>query len=193
MNDARTQTDAVDRAYARALFETGVEQGELEALADEMEELGDVIADQPELRRLITTPAIGVQQRVGLIDRLFKDRVSPTLYKFLQVVTRKGRLASLPGMVQAFAELMTDQRGLVEVDIFVADRLNEAQADDVANSIGRVLGREVVLHQYVDPELIGGLKIRVGDKLIDGSVANQLKLLRQRLGRVGRDRAREAE
>ena len=193
MSQSRIQTDAVDRAYAQALFELGRDNGELEALADEVDELGELLAEQPDLRRLIRSPAIAAQERARLIGRLFEGRVSPTMYRFLQVVTRKGRLASLPGIVQAFAELMTDHRGLVEVDVFVAQRLDEATAKEVAERIGEVLGREVVLHQYVDEELIGGLKIRVGDKLIDGSVANQLKLLRQRMGRVGRERAREME
>ena len=193
MNQRRKQTNAVDRAYAQALFEMGQDHDELEALADEVEELGELVASQPDLRRLIATPAIAARKRVGMIERLFKDRVSPTMYKFLHVVNQKQRLSSLPGIVQAFGELMTDHRGLVEVDIFVAERLDEEQAKEVGEGIGKVLGREVVLHQYVDPELIGGLKIRVGDKLVDGSVANQLKLLRQRLGRVGRERARQME
>ncbi len=193
LSQSRIQTDAVDRAYAQALFELGRDNGELEALADEVDELGELLAEQPDLRRLIRSPAIAAQERAGLIGRLFEGRVSPTMYRFLQVVTRKDRLASLAGIVQAFADLMAEHRQLVEVDVFVAQRLDEAAAKEVAERIGEVLGREVVLHQYVDEELIGGLKIRVGDKLIDGSVANQLKLLRQRMGRVGRERAREME
>ena len=193
MSQLRIHTNTVDRTYARALFELGRDQGELEALADEVDELGELLAEQPTLRQLIASPAIAAQERAGLIQRLFEGHVSPTMYRFLQVVTRKGRLGSLPGIVQAFSELMTDHRGLVEVDVFVAQRLDDAAAKEVADRIGEVLGKEVVLHQYVDEELIGGLKIRVGDKLIDGSVANQLKLLRARLGRAGRERAREME
>ena len=193
MSQSRIHTDTVARTYAQALFELGRDQGELEALADELDELGELLVGQPALRELIASPAIARQERAGLIQRLFQGQVSPTMYRFLQVVTRKGRLGSLPGIVQAFSDLMTDHRGLVEVDVFVAQRLDDAAAREVATRIGEVLGKEVVLHQYVDEELIGGLKIRVGDKLIDGSVANQLKLLRERLGQAGRERAREME
>lgn len=184
-------TDAVDRAYAQALFEMGEAQGALEALADEMDQFGELIASQPNLRRLLAGRMLAAHERTAMIERMFKGNVSDLLYRFLQVVNHKGRLTSLPGIVQAFSDLMTEQRGLVEVDAYVATRLDDRQAREVAASLGQHLKREVVLQQYVDPDLIGGIKLRVGDRVIDGSVATQLRLLRQRMIAAGREKARQ--
>ncbi|MEX0746336.1 MAG: ATP synthase F1 subunit delta [Phycisphaeraceae bacterium] len=185
-------TDAVDRAYAQALFEMGETQSALDALAEEVDDLGTLIADQPDLRRLLAGRTLAAAERAAMIERLFKGNVSELLYRFLQVVNRKGRLSSLPGITQAFSDLLAEKRGIVEVDAFVADRLDEAQAREVAATIGQHLNKEIVLHQYVDPSLIGGIKLRLGDKIIDGSVATQLRLLRQKMIDAGRARARRS-
>ncbi|MEX0653180.1 MAG: ATP synthase F1 subunit delta [Phycisphaeraceae bacterium] len=191
MSHTTRHTDAVDRAYAKALFEMGEAQGLLDTLADEVDQFGELINEQPDLRRLLAGRTLAAHERTAMLERMFQGNVSDLLYRFLQVVNRKGRLSSLPGIVQAFADLMTEQRGLIEVDAFVAVRMDEKQASDVAATLGRQLKKEVVLHQYVDPELIGGIKLRLGDQIIDGSVATQLRLLRQRMIAAGRAKARQ--
>ncbi|MFA9478980.1 ATP synthase F1 subunit delta [Phycisphaerales bacterium AB-hyl4] len=186
-----TKTNAVDRAYAQALFEMGEAQSALDALAGEVDELGTLITDQPDLGRLLSSRTLAEAERSAMIERLFNGNVSDLLYRFLQVVNRKGRLNALPGIVQAFSDLIAEKRGIVEVDAFVAARMDDAQAADVAATIGKHLNKEIVLHQYVDESLIGGIKLRVGDKVIDGSVATQLRLLKQNMINAGREKARQ--
>jgi F-type H+-transporting ATPase subunit delta len=178
------------RVYAQALLEMADEKGALDETASEVEQLQELLASQPDLTALMSTPALGAAERRELIERVFKGRVSDTTYKFLQVVNDKGRLAALPGILASFEDLLDQRRGIVEVDAYVAQRLDPAEAEQVARRIGAALRKEVVLHQYVNPDLIGGLVLRVGDQLIDGSVATQLKLMRQRLIEAGRNRAR---
>ncbi|MEX0745508.1 MAG: ATP synthase F1 subunit delta [Phycisphaeraceae bacterium] len=190
MSQTSTHTNAIDRAYARALFEMGEQAGSLDALADEVDQLAELIRDAPGLRRLLGG-RLPTAERAAMIDRMFQGRVSDLLYRFLHVVNRKGRLNMLESIVQAFSDLMIEHRGLVEVDAFVAQRLDDASAEAVAASVGKSLGKEVVLHQYVDAELIGGLKLRFGDRVIDGSVATQLRLLRQKMIDAGREQARQ--
>jgi len=184
------RTHEVNRAYAAALFEMAQEQSILDDVADEVDQLGELFRAEPGLRRLMESPALGATERAASIERLFKDQVSDVLYRFLQVLNRKHRLGALRGIVQAFADLVSEHQGLVEVDAFVPQRLENEEAKQVAQRIGEILNREVVLHQYVDPSLIGGLKLRVGDRLIDGSVATQLKRIRRSLRPTGHEQAR---
>ena len=106
------------------------------------------------------------------------------------VVNQKDRLGSLPGIVRAFANLVDERQGVVEVDAYVANRLDEGQASAIADRLGASMGRKVALKQHVDEELIGGLKLRIGDKLLDGSVATQLRLMRDKFVQAGREKAR---
>lgn len=187
----RTTTDSIDRVYAQALFEMSQAQGNLEAVAAEVDELAELLKAEPELYALLTSRVLGTADRAGVIERLFKGRLSDGLYRFVQVVNAKERTGSLRGILQAFGDLVAESQGLVEVDVYVANRLDKPQADAVAESIGQALGKRVALHQYVEPDLIGGLKIRVGDRLIDGSVATQLKLMKRKMTEAGRQRARQ--
>lgn len=184
----------VDRVYARALFEMALAHGEqrLDEVADEMDQLAELMRQDPGLRRLLTSHSLSVADRAASLERVFQGRVSDVLYRFLQVLNRKQRIASLAGIAEALAALVHEHRGLVEVDAFVANRLEEKQARQLADRLGQIMNKQVVLHQYVDESLIGGLKLRVGDRLIDGSVATQLRRLQHTLERAGRERARQA-
>jgi len=186
------KTDAATKVYAKALIELAEEQGKLDAVAGEVESLREMLGRHARLRRLLETPALTTADRAGVIDRVFKGQVSDTLYKFLQVVNRKGRLGSLGGITQSFAGLLAERMGVVEVEAYVAKAMDAGQAGRVSDGLARALdGKRVNLKQHVDPSLIGGLKLRIGDRLLDASVANQLKLIRQRLVEKGREQARQ--
>lgn len=183
-------TTAVDRVYAAALLELGEDQNALDAIADEVDQLAALLTDSPDLRRLLATRTLTTSDLAGVIDRTFKGRVSDTVYRFLHVVNGKGRLPNLEGILRAFDQLLEQKRGIVEADIYVATRLSDAEAKQVADRLGAAIGKQVALHQYVDESLIGGVKIRLGDEMIDGSVATQLKQMKKQLIEEGREKAR---
>jgi len=186
------RTDAVSQVYAQALLEMAEQNGELQSLADEVEELGQLLKSQPQLKRLLATPTIGHEQRRGVIERVFKNQVSDVLYRFLHVVNDKGRLAALLAITRAFGELMAERNGIVEADIWIPASLAPDQRENLGDRLAKAVGaQQVVIHQYTDPSLIGGMKIRVGDTLIDASVAKQLRQMRQRMIESGRMKAQE--
>lgn len=185
-------TDSVSRVYAQALLELAQEAGQLDAIAQEVRDFAVLLSSDADLQRLFTSRAIGSEARGGMLERVFKGKVSDTLYKFLCVVNAKDRLDALPGIFVAFDEKLDEQRGIVKVDAHVAAALDAGQADRVAAAVGESLGgKKVVLNQHVDPDLIGGLKLRIGDELIDASVATQLQIMRRRLVAAGQEKARE--
>jgi len=186
-------TDPVSDLYAQALYELAESNGSLADVTEEFEQIAELLAQTPELITLIAGRALSRGDRDGLIERVFQGKVSDTLYRFLHVLNHKDRLAALPGVTASFANILADKAGIIEVDAYVAKRLDGATADQVARSIGAALGgKQVVLQQYVDESLIGGLKIRVGDQLIDGSVASRLTRMKRQLIAAGRDKAKSA-
>lgn len=189
--DAEHKTDSVSRVYAQALLELGQANGQADALAEEAGELLGLLGREPDLDRLLSSRALNSSQRSGVIERLFKGKVSDVLYRFIQVVNRKDRLGSLAGILATYRGLVSEARGELGVDVYVAEALSDDASRGVAESIGRVMDKRVHLRQHVDPELIGGLKVRIGDRLIDGSVATQLRIMKRRLIDAGRERARQ--
>jgi F-type H+-transporting ATPase subunit delta len=171
--------------YAKALLELAAEQTDWAALPEiighELMALRKIITDEPLVGALFSDPAIGHVERSALLDRVFKDRVSPLLLKFLQILNEKGRLNLIASMAGAYGVLLDKRQGKVEVDVTLAQRLDAQQLEQVRQRIAAALNREVVIHQYVDASIIGGLILRVQDKLIDGSVRTQLSALREKI------------
>ena len=182
--------ESVSQAYGGALLRIANEQGVLSEVASQVDELLDMLKDA-NLRQLLFSPSLTTTQRAGVIERLFKGRLNDELYRFLHVVNQKNRSGLLVSMLQAFTQLLTQQRGIIEVDLYAPQRLDKPQLQNVIESISNALKSEIVVHQYPDPSLIGGIKLRIGDKVIDGSVAAQLKLIKQKLVDVGRLQARQ--
>ena len=188
--DAEQRTDSVSRVYAQALLELAQADGAADAIAEEVAELQALIRREAGLDKLLSTRTLNSAQRTALVEQLFKGKVSDVLYRFIQVVNRKDRLGALSGILSAYRVRVAEARGEIDVDVYVAQALSDGDGRGVAESIGQAVGKRVHLHQHVDPELIGGLKVRVGDRLIDGSVATQLKTMKRKLVEAGREQAR---
>jgi F-type H+-transporting ATPase subunit delta len=107
--------------------------------------------------------------------------VTDLTLRFLLVLNEKGRLGHLETISDAYDQLVHAAFGRVEVDVFTAAPLGAGQLDSIRSRIGAILGKEPVLYTYADPAMIGGLKLRIGDQLIDGSVASRLRRIKHSL------------
>lgn len=185
-------TSVLEQTYARALLEMVDEQlsGAIDEIAAELQQLLDLTQSEPELVQLISTRTMSASDRAGVITRVFKGRITDLVYHFLLTVNEKNRLDQLQGIIRAFVAMAQDRKGMIEADAYVATMLNDEGVQRISSGVGNVIGKQVLLRQHVDPALIGGLKLRIGDRLIDGSVATQLKIMRQRMINTGRDKAR---
>ena len=183
-------SDAVSRVYARSLYELAEAHDQRDAIADEVSQLADLIENSDDLSRLIDNPIIDRAERKGMIQRLFEGKVSDLFYRFLQVVNDKGRLDVLPEILRDFDALVAEKSGRTVVDAYVATPMDDDTRSGVTERLGSALGREVILNEHVDESLIGGLKLRIGDQLIDASVASKLRRMEQQLKAAGRDKAR---
>jgi len=162
----------------------------LEEVADELKQLLPNLGDQRDFTRLIGTPTLTVEERGAVIERVFKGRVHDLIFRFLMVVNRKGRHSLFPGVFHAFLEVYDERHGVIDVDTYSAQPLNDLQKAQITSSLSESLGRQVVVREHIDESLIGGVKLRIGDQLIDGTVAHQLRQMREELITTGRDHHR---
>ena len=185
-------SDALARAYARAWFELAQQHGQLDETEEEARQLLELLRDSGDLRNLLANPAIDTAERDEMLQRMFEGRVSDLTLKFLRVVNRNHRAGRLDGILHALTALVDDHRGVVNATATVADELPQDRLDAIAGALGRSLDDKTVrLAQRVDPAVIGGLRLRIGDQLLDATVATQLRLVEQRLKQQGREKARE--
>ena len=168
-------------AYARSVLELATERNVADATSQELSQIAEVVEADPALQRFLASPTIGQAERAQVIDKAFQGRASELVFNLLQVMNQKGRLGQIRQVAAAYADLLQDQKGIVEVDVHVAEKLSDEQLQDVKRRVGEALKREVVAHQYVDPSLIGGLVLRVQDRLFDASVKAQLRAVRRQL------------
>jgi F-type H+-transporting ATPase subunit delta len=177
-----THHSATAMAYAKSLLEVANEQGNAAAVAEELNAVAGIIAEDPTLALFLSDPAISAADRLGVVERAFAaGQVSSLTFHFLKLLAQRGALGRIQEIAAAYDDLVDEQLGKVEVDVTVAQPLTPDELETVRQRISAAIGRDAVLHPYVDDSIIGGLVIRVGDKLIDGSVKAQLDLLRRQL------------
>lgn len=177
-------TDAIAQVYARSLFELAEEAGGREKIiqvGDELEQICEMARADHAFREFLASPIIDRRARSATISRIFRDRITDLTLRFLLVLNIKGRLGHLEPINAAYDQLVQEAYGRIEVDVFTPAPLGDQQLQLIGERIEAALGKEPVLHRYTDRSMIGGLKLRIGDQLIDGSVATRLRKLRQNL------------
>jgi F-type H+-transporting ATPase subunit delta len=197
MEDPSSQ--ALARTYADALLDAAG-SGTTEVLEELTSFVDDVLAKLPQLREVFFSRVIGRDEKIHLIERVFTTRTSPLLANFLKVLVRHDRLDLVP-LIAREARLRQEARsGKRRVQIKTAMPLSDQSRDRIRQRLAESLPFEPILETQVDPSLIGGIVIRVGDTVYDSSLATRVTQLRDRIQQrslheiqSGRDRFSSAE
>jgi F-type H+-transporting ATPase subunit delta len=168
-------------AYARSLIELATEQSKAEPIGQELRDIRQIIDDNKSFGLFLSDPAIGTVERGQTMKRIFGGKVSPLMSSFLGVLNEKGRLGMLGQIADAYDDLLDEQLGKIEVDVTVAQKLDAKQLEQVRQRVSAALKKDAVVHQYIDDSIIGGMVLRVQDKMIDASVKSQLAAMKQQL------------
>ena len=163
----------IARPYAEAAFGIADDGGALAAWGQALELMAEILA-QPEGRRAIGNPQLTDEQLYGLVASLTGDVLTADMQKFVRVLIENGRLALLPEIRDMFQELRNEREGVVDALIGSAFELNAAQTAELTADLERRFKRKVNPVITVDRQLIGGVRVQVGDEVIDGSVRGQL-------------------
>lgn len=189
-----THTDALANLYARSLYELAQQAGGQEKIAEiaaELEQINDLLHAQKRVREFFASPIIDKSKRSESVRKIFSDRVTDLTLRFLLVLNENGRLGRLPSIAAAFDQLVQEAYGRVEVDVFTAAPIEPEQLESIRQRVRQALNKEPVLHPYTERAMIGGIKLRIGDQLIDGSVASRLRRMKQDLQTGGGSRLRQ--
>ena len=174
--------EALVGRYAKALLQLASKHNQAESVRDELKALGEVLGKSTAFRAVIADPGVSEAVRQNLLNKTFGGgRLSPVMMNFLGLLNNKSRMNLLPEVIETYQDLLEEQLGNIEVDVTTAHRLTPEQLETVRERVSAALKRNAVVHQYVDDSIIGGLVLRVQDKLIDASVRHQLETMRRQL------------
>ncbi len=171
----------IARRYARALKEEADESGITEKVDADVVLIRESLAASRELLRFFESPIISRERKSTVVRELFEARIEAITLQFLLLMVEKQREQIFPQVVQAYSEARDEQLGIVNVSVRIARTMSEEEEKQLVSAIEKMVERRVRLQTSIDGSLLGGLVVRIGDTVYDGSFANQLQSLRERL------------
>jgi F-type H+-transporting ATPase subunit delta len=175
---SETGVSGLAERYAAALFDLADERRILDEVANNLRELRAMLYASSEFLRLIRSPILSREQQakaIGMVGE--RAGLSPLVRDFLAVVARNRRLFAVPAMIEAFLAKLAARRGEVTAEVFAAQPLSEAQLAALNEQLRRSIGSRVSVDVRVDPGLIGGLVVKLGSRMVDGSIKSKLQRL----------------
>ena len=180
-----TGAEHLGRVYAEALLAAADKAGNADVAVEQLEQMvSGALTEHPELASAFASPRVSVDEKWRILDRLFGDKLDPMVLRFLKVVAGRGRLGYVGDIASAARALRNETLGRTVALVTSAVPLDDALRAQVVERLSATLAREVVLRERVDPALVGGLLIRVGDVVYDSSVAGQLKSMAKKTQQV---------
>jgi F-type H+-transporting ATPase subunit delta len=174
--------DTAARRYAEAAFDLGKGDATLDAWERDLARLRDALGDD-DLRALLEHPAVPFADKERVLRRVVGD-VAPEALNLVLLMVRRGRPRAIPRMTEHFADLVRREKGVALAEIRSALPLDEAQRTAISERLAELTGDTIEINEVVDEALIGGITVRIGDRLYDASVRSRLERLRARLTAV---------
>ncbi|MBX2856012.1 MAG: F0F1 ATP synthase subunit delta [Rhodobacteraceae bacterium] len=186
MSQSSGLVSGVSGRYASALFELAEEGGNFDAIASDVTLVREALEASPELLSAISNPSISRAEMGGVVASLAaRAGLGDVATKFLGLMAAKRRLKALPSALEGFELLAADKRGEATVEVVSATALSEMQTQTLSTKLEHAVGRKIHIKTDVDPELIGGLIVKIGSKMIDASVRSKLSALQHAMKEAG--------
>ena len=168
------------RRYAQAVFQIALENDELDRWRDDLSLLANAQAN-PEFAEFLDAPQVTVSQKSDLINSTLSDSVGPLVLNLTALLASRGTAYLLPNIAEQFNQMLDAHRGIERAEVISAVPLDDEQTQKVAQMLQDIVGKDVRLTTRVEPQILGGILARVGDKVIDGSTRAKLQEMRRQL------------
>jgi F-type H+-transporting ATPase subunit delta len=183
-----TPPDALAEIYARSLFELAEAKGGrtvIEGTLAELEDILELARGNARFNEFLASRVLPMAKRSASLEKILKGKASDLTLRFLQVLNEKGRLSHLPPIAAAYDRLVQEKFGRVEVDVYTAAPISPEELRMIRDRLQAAIGKEPIVHPYTDESMIGGIRLQIGDKLVDGSLSTRLRKLRDQFSTEG--------
>ena len=167
------------RRYASALFELALESNAVNDVQRDLAALDGLIGESPDLARLVRSPVFSAEEQGKALGAILaRAGIGGIAANFLKVVAANRRLFAVRDMIRAFNTLVAQHRGEINAQVTVAEPLNDARLAEIKDTLKAVTGKDVQIDMTVDPAIIGGLKVKVGSRMVDASLRTKLNSIK---------------
>jgi F-type H+-transporting ATPase subunit delta len=171
------------QVYGRSLFEVAREQHKLDELREQLGQFADAVSENHELAVFFFSPYFSTKEKQEALGRML-DGADPILLNFLNLLIENHRMPVIFRIRQEYGRLWDEENKTLPVEITSAIELDPATAESLGRKIGERAGRKVTLAAHVDPDILGGIIIRVGNSILDASIRNRLEQLRRHVAQA---------
>lgn len=179
---SRLEENKIATRYARALFESAVESGSPEKLFKDLTTLQEVIQAIPELLPFLSNPSIPTQEKQAFLDSQFTKKSNVVLLNLLKIMVDNDRISAFPLVVERYQDLLNELENVTTAEVVTAFEVAAPLEKKIKNALEATFGfNRVDLHKRVDPGLLGGVMIKIQDKVIDGSFVGKLESMRKQI------------
>lgn len=173
--------EKVAQRYAQTLFETGKGSNQLPVLQRDLKLIAEILEQSPELERFLNNPVIPAQKRQSVLQEIFSGKIDAVTFKFLLFLANKRRLAYLKTICLLFERLYDDAQGILKTQWTTSVALSEAESNMVRDFLKKKFKKEIQVEHKVDANVLGGIKIQIGDTIHDYTIQAQLKKFKHNL------------
>src|SRR4051812_10112555 len=171
----------IARNYAETLLALATKAEDLRGWGKMINELATAMQQDPRLHLFLESPRVSGAEKVRVLGLAFQDRMPRLMVRFLQSLVTHRRQMLIPEIAHEYLDLVDQAEGRMHARVTVAREASEAEVKDIAARLSRLFGKDVVPHMAVDPSIMGGLVVNVGDTVLDGSVRKRLATIRRRM------------
>lgn len=175
----------ISGTYGEALFELAVEENKLDSLTEEMQMLGQILSENEELGRLMNHPKISKDEKLQVMENIFKERISRELMGFLSIIITKDRYREIDSILEYFLDRVKEVKGIGVAYVTTVCSLSDEQKEQIVRTLLSTTGyQQMEMHYQEDKSLIGGMVIRIGDRIVDSSIKTKLEELQKQLMKI---------
>ncbi len=175
---------AAARRYAKALHAIAVENDILESMENELQFLAKILKQEKKFREVFYHPYILESEKKELIEKVFADKLSLYIMNFISFIIDKGREREVIVIVDEYTNLANETRNIVRADVTTAVPITDVEVSQIKANLEKKTGKDIRVSTKVDPAIMGGVVIRLGDKVMDGSIARHLERLQAGLKEI---------
>lgn len=174
----------VNERYALSLYEAARDEGKVSDVLDQFTAVAEAVRETPEFLKMLQAPAIAFEDKKKLLQEAFFGKLDPYLFNFLMLITEKRRVGGLLEMQEAYKQRYYNENGICEVIATTAIPMDDALTDKLSAKLEKITGKKVILRTRVNPSILGGIIIKIGNDQIDTSVKSRLAELTQKMTQI---------
>ncbi|MDK2917557.1 MAG: F-type H+-transporting ATPase subunit delta [Candidatus Petromonas sp.] len=174
----------VSKAYSEALFEVALEENKTDLFLDELQFVVDTFKMYPDFYELFKSPLIKVDEKKKIISEIFGDKLSDEMNNFLKIILDKRRGYYIEQIKWEFEKMVNHHKGIIKAVAVTAVPLSDEEKMSLQEKLSNVTGKNIKLTNEIDQNLLGGVLVRIGDKVIDGSIKGRLEEMKESLSKI---------